>query len=149
MRAYCFLLLVVCLIFEASSGLQKWEAIKASAEPEIQRNEVLQLLDRIKNNLSSQFEITVDPTVATTKNDFVKLEKLSSGDKITVLANSGVSAAWGIHHYFKYFCGWHFSWDTTRTGIKIQKLYYYALEKGILDEGLQMKDGSFFLMHVC
>ena len=35
--------------------------------------------------------------------------------KIIVQASSGVAAAWGIHHYLKYYAGAHFSWDTTRT----------------------------------
>ena len=40
----------------------------------------------------------------------------SSEDLVIVEANTGVSAAWGIHHYLKYFCGCHFSWDTIRIG---------------------------------
>ena len=40
----------------------------------------------------------------------------SSEDPVIVEANTGVSAAWGIHHYLKYFCGCHFSWDTIRIG---------------------------------
>lgn len=140
---YCFLLLLFCfLIFEAaSSDLQKWEAIEASAEPKVQREEVLQLLERIKTDLSSAFEITVDPkVVASSKNsDFVSLEK-SSSDKIKVLANSGVSAAWGIHHYLKYFCGCHFSWDTSRIGKSIvlsphpESLLYSREPEGFLDD---------------
>ena len=35
--------------------------------------------------------------------------------KIVVQASSGVAAAWGIHHYLKYYVGAHFSWDTTRS----------------------------------
>ena len=33
---------------------------------------------------------------------------------IEVTASTGVLAVWGIHHYLKYDCGWHFSWDTYR-----------------------------------
>ena len=45
------------------------------------------------------------------------LKTASSAEALVIVeANTGVSAAWGIHHYLKYFCGCHFSWDTIRIG---------------------------------
>ena len=35
---------------------------------------------------------------------------------MSVTANNGVAASWGIHHYLKYFCGVHMSWDVDQLG---------------------------------
>ncbi len=35
---------------------------------------------------------------------------------IRVTANNGVAASWGIHHYLKYFCQIHISWDVDQLG---------------------------------
>lgn len=40
---------------------------------------------------------------------------------VSVMGNSGVSIVWGIHHFLKYKCGAHMSWDTTR--IRKHKIY--------------------------
>ncbi|XP_037082679.1 alpha-N-acetylglucosaminidase-like isoform X1 [Pollicipes pollicipes] len=36
----------------------------------------------------------------------------ASGGRVQVLASSGVAAAWGFHHYLKYVCHAHVSWDS-------------------------------------
>ena len=36
--------------------------------------------------------------------------------KVSVVANNGVAASWGIHHYHKYFCQVHISWDVDQLG---------------------------------
>ena len=93
---------------------------------------VYNLLDRIMPELSSQFDVEIDASKVNTveeEKDVVRLVKSASKNptaseataearaeaKIVVQASSGVAAAWGIHHYLKYYVGSHFSWDTTRS----------------------------------
>ena len=49
----------------------------------------------------------------------VETEELMTRTVFRVDASSGVAAAWGIHHYLKYWCNAHFSWDTTRIGSRL------------------------------
>ncbi len=99
---------------------QKWENIKASASPETQEKAVSDLLDRIRPGLSDQFSIEIDAVFAPRNKDKVTLMRESNGSSalVQVKANTGVAAAWGIHHYLKYSCGCHFSWDTIQTGCR-------------------------------
>ena len=99
---------IICL----AEPQQKWQSIESKTDPKIQRDEVYHLLDRVREQLSSEFEVDIDPSLAT-----VSLVK-ASNSKVQVKASTGVLAVWGIHHYLKYYCGCHFSWDTIRiTGI--------------------------------
>ena len=121
----------VFMIFECQStfGIQKWETIATSTKSKVQESEVYAFLDRIQANLSSKFDVTIQPKPKLQPNYNTKLEKVtpntdfvnfySSGaddQKVKVEANSGIAATWGIHHYLKYYCGCHFSWDTVRIG---------------------------------
>ena len=66
------------------------------------------LLDRIRPELSSEFEVEIQSGLKT-------VELLKDPDsKVKIKASTGVLATWGIHHYLKYYCGCHFSWDTIR-----------------------------------
>ena len=35
----------------------------------------------------------------------------ANGTAVLVRASSGVTAAWGVHHYLEQFCHCHVSWD--------------------------------------
>ena len=98
-------------------AVQKWEAIEASTEAKVQEKEVYNLLDRIQDKLSLKFEIIIksDKQNMPLNKDFVFVTKTPSiGALVRVEANTGVSASWGIHHYLKYYCGCHISWDIKR-----------------------------------
>ena len=43
--------------------------------------------------------------------DTARLVAAEGADRLAVHASSGVAAAWGFHHYLKYWCGCHVSWD--------------------------------------
>ena len=43
--------------------------------------------------------------------DVARLSAADGADFLAVHASSGVAAAWGLHHYLKYWCGSHVSWD--------------------------------------
>jgi hypothetical protein len=45
--------------------------------------------------------------ISTTQDDVVQVQ---------VTATTGVAAAWGIHHYLKYSCNVHVSWDVSQLG---------------------------------
>jgi hypothetical protein len=48
----------------------------------------------------------------------VSLVSRQVGDDVTVevTATTGVAAAWGIHHYLKYGCNVHVSWNVRQLG---------------------------------
>jgi alpha-N-acetylglucosaminidase len=112
----CVALLALLTLIEA--GSQKWKAIKTSLDPAMQRDEVYSLLERIKVGLSTEFDVHIDPKYAskinTDKVTVAKEDEVTASGKVKVIANSGVAATCGIHHYLKYNCGCHFSWDTIR-----------------------------------
>ena len=105
-----FVVLLLSPIAQAEKGphQQKWQQIQTPTEPQIQTQEVYRLLERIQKGLSSHFLISVDPQAGQT----VRLD--NTRIFIEVTASTGVLAVWGIHHYLKYNCGWHLSWDTYR-----------------------------------
>jgi hypothetical protein len=48
---------------------------------------------------------------------------------IQVTATTGVAAAWGIHHYLKYYCNVHISWDVNQLGTVYIKGLEFTLVK--------------------
>ena len=39
------------------------------------------------------------------------------GNKVKIIGNSGVAVAWAFHHYLKYFCDCHISWETSQLSL--------------------------------
>ena len=62
---------IICI---AEQAQQKWQSIETQTDPKTQQNEVYHLLDRIRDQLSSEFEVDIDPGVTT-----VNLFKASAG----------------------------------------------------------------------
>ena len=123
-----YIIFYISLSLNNCYAVQKWEAIEASTEAKVQEKEVYALLDRIQDNLSLKFEIIIksDKQNMPLNKDFVFVTKQPSiGALVRVEANTGVSASWGIHHYLKYYCGCHISWDIKR----ISKYTVYKLTK--------------------
>ena len=59
------------------------------------------------------FNVTINANLAPAQKDKVVLESFydhNNSTRVLVTANTGVAAAWGLHHYFKYNFGAHFSW---------------------------------------
>ena len=42
------------------------------------------------------------------------------GGRLRLEASSGVGAAWGLHHYLKYWCGCHVSWEADQLALPAQ-----------------------------
>ena len=38
-------------------------------------------------------------------------------NKVEITGNSGVAVAWAFHHYLKYFCDSHISWETSQLSL--------------------------------
>ena len=126
-----FFLLLTCTVFvaqvkpSASQKWQKWSFPSSERDAAVQEQEVYALLERLKANLSSQFDVQIEaakfPSFALTNEleqqgaAVVSITKTNVKAKVSVVASSGVTASWGIHHYLKYYVGFHMSWDTLRT----------------------------------
>ena len=57
--------------------------------------------------------------VSTTQDEVVQVQ---------VTATTGVAAAWGIHHYLKYGCNVHVSWDVSQLGKDHRKNWDYFFQ---------------------
>jgi len=83
----------------------------------IQENEVTKLTQRLLGNRSSEFLLTVEPVLRTPAgHDQAVLKSLTVDGvtKVHITGSTGVAAAWGLHHYLKYFCLAHISWQTVQ-----------------------------------
>lgn len=103
-----------------------WENLEPQSDLTSQEQEVVGLLKRVlpSPDIASQFQIKLVSIPDTKTNlddnlhhqDRVYLETSIDPNRsqtlVHVQANSGVAATWGIHHYLKYYCQGHFSWDT-------------------------------------
>ncbi|XP_065562833.1 alpha-N-acetylglucosaminidase-like isoform X6 [Artemia franciscana] len=76
-----------------------------------QEKAVRDLLIRLIPDVYSSFEITVDPTIFNDDQISFKILKTSENSTVKITGNSGVAAAWGVHHYLRNFCNCHISWD--------------------------------------
>ena len=73
------------------------------------------LLNRLIPDHSRLFDVTIQP--GDEERDHVSLVSRVRQDgvvEIQVTANTGVAAAWGIHHYLKYYCKVHVSWEASQ-----------------------------------
>ena len=121
----CFMV----FIFSFVKAEQKWENIQTSTPEDIQEIEATKLIHRLLPQYSKLINVKIlGPSFAPKNQDRVSIitENVSSNNIdesnilnkkiLTVTANTGVAAIWGINHYLKYFCNSHISWDTTRIG---------------------------------
>ena len=121
--------LTAVLFFQSINAVQKWEGIQTKTPLHIQQIEVEKLLKRLIPHHAHLFKIEVlgqtfapknqDKVTLTTENISISNDSLGQNGSdiaVHVVSNTGVAAAWGIHHYLKYFCNSHISWDTIRIG---------------------------------
>lgn len=68
------------------------------------------LISRLLPERTSEFTVVVDPSLATKPGqDVFTLE--TSANTLLLTGTSGVAAAWAFHHFLKYFCRAHISWN--------------------------------------
>ena len=116
-----FIFVAFAFLTREGSALEKWETIQTRTSAQVQAAEVTNLLARLlPDGKAHLFHVKIaDPSDAPKNKDRVSLVSYADGNgtvSINVTANTGVAAAWGVHHYLKYFCNSHISWDTVRIG---------------------------------
>jgi alpha-N-acetylglucosaminidase len=47
----------------------------------------------------------------------LQISKEELMDKVNIVGTSGVAAVWGFHHYLKYHCFCHVSWDSDQLSL--------------------------------
>ena len=111
---FCHVLLVYISAIHCHTAYTIWqEENKVSAV--IQESEVRNLVERLLGNRSSEFLVTVNPSMRTSTghNQAVIESHVESGVTVVhIVGSTGVSVAWGLHHYLKYYCLAHISWET-------------------------------------
>ena len=125
------LYLILLILVPWLNADQKWEKIQSTTPLNIQEQEAYSLVQRLIPDHYKLFNINVrGPNFSPKNTDQVVLMTESSSSNeverkfnpthtkiLTVTANTGPAAVWGINHYLKYFCNSHVSWDTTRIRI--------------------------------
>ncbi|CAH1105605.1 unnamed protein product [Psylliodes chrysocephalus] len=99
---------VECYKFENTLG-----HIKPKASPDVQSVAVQQLIQRILHQKALKFSVNVDPQFLVDNKEAFKVFKDRKGI-INIVGTSGVAAATGFHHYLKYFCNAHISWEVSQ-----------------------------------
>jgi alpha-N-acetylglucosaminidase len=63
---------------------------------------------------AERFSVTVNRNLkndSSCGHDIATILSADGEDAVTITASSGVAAVWGLHHYLKYWCNCHVSWD--------------------------------------
>ncbi|XP_060531766.1 alpha-N-acetylglucosaminidase [Cylas formicarius] len=99
-----------CRDFESTLG-----HIRTSTSVEEQKRAVEDLLVRLIPERATDFVISIDPALSQDNKDAFTLQKV--GGTVQVNGSTGVAAASGVHHYLKYFCGCHVSWEESQLNL--------------------------------
>lgn len=65
------------------------------------------------------------------------MQKNSSNEILEIKGSSGVAGAWGFHHYLKYYCNCHVSWEADQLN----------LPKSLPDVVLKITANDWFVTH--
>ena len=67
---------------------------------------------------ADEFDIKVDPSLRSADGKMRSEIVKSDGDRrVKITGSSGVAVAWIFHHYLKYSCSCHFSWETSQLSL--------------------------------
>ncbi|KAK3921345.1 Alpha-N-acetylglucosaminidase [Frankliniella fusca] len=121
------LTLVVVLALSAATQLDEhaadpppharhlFEAVRGRASAREQSLAVQALLQRLLPGRAHLFGVAVEPDPGPTPphahRDTFRVVKQPGRPYVNITGNSGVAAAWGLHHYLTQVCGCHVSWD--------------------------------------
>ncbi|XP_066253772.1 alpha-N-acetylglucosaminidase [Euwallacea similis] len=89
--------------------------LKPQSSSDVQEDAVIQLIQRILPNRSSEFAVTVNSSFTQDGKECFKIDKID--DKIQISGTTGVTAATGFHYYLKYFCNAHISWEVSQLNL--------------------------------
>ena len=110
-----FLLLAKCLCFNVYDS---WR-LENTVDNTKQENEVKHLIARVIGDRASEFDVEVSPNFRSEDDGKMKasIVKEDGDAQVKIKASSGVGIAWILHHYLKYFCKSHISWETKQLSL--------------------------------
>ncbi|XP_046664926.1 alpha-N-acetylglucosaminidase-like isoform X2 [Homalodisca vitripennis] len=91
--------------------------IRTYSNASTQEEAVKGLIQRVIGDRASEFSIMVNPEIQREGADVFKIYKSENDSIVEIEGSSGVAAAWGFHHYLKYFCNCHISWDDNQLNL--------------------------------
>ncbi|KAJ4434463.1 hypothetical protein ANN_23025 [Periplaneta americana] len=86
--------------------------LKVQTSDRVQTEAANGVVRRLISDKASLFQLTVDPNLGPVGKDTFKIVKEEGAEIVTIVGTSGVAATWGFHHYLKYYCHCHVSWDS-------------------------------------
>ncbi|PSN53363.1 Alpha-N-acetylglucosaminidase [Blattella germanica] len=88
--------------------------LRARTSSEIQEKAAKGVIERLIPDKADLFHITINPDIGPAGKDTFKIEKSIDDNLVYITGTSGVAAVWGFHHYLKYFCHCHVSWEANQ-----------------------------------
>lgn len=90
----------------------KWftyRQIKSETSIQDQEESVRGLITRLLHRRASEFTVIVNLSLAPLGQEAFTIETVQ--DRLVLKGTTGVAAGWAFHHYLKYFCEAHISWN--------------------------------------
>ncbi|XP_063220773.1 alpha-N-acetylglucosaminidase isoform X2 [Bacillus rossius redtenbacheri] len=85
--------------------------VKPDVSDEDQAAAALGVIQRLVPGRASEFRVSVDSSLGPRGKDTFVVQKGRSDSVVNIVGSSGIAAAWGFHHYLKYSCSCHVSWE--------------------------------------
>uniref|UniRef100_A0A1B6CZE1 Alpha-N-acetylglucosaminidase n=3 Tax=Clastoptera arizonana TaxID=38151 RepID=A0A1B6CZE1_9HEMI len=113
-----FIIFVLLIDRSQSYGFYKnLDNVKVKTRPVIQQHAVKDLVERLLGEKSSYFDVKVQSVTDSSQKDYFKITKYESNNTVQIIGSSGVAVAWGFHHYLKYYCKCHVSWEADQLNL--------------------------------
>ena len=108
------LLLSFSTIVSGYTALSLLRQVDVTVPPFRQESTVTGLIARLLGDRAGEVVVTVSPDMRQAGGrDHVAVTTDTAG-RVHVEGSSGVAVAWGLHHYLKYHCRAHVSWETSQ-----------------------------------
>nr|CAD7395903.1 unnamed protein product [Timema cristinae] len=91
--------------------------LKPRSSEGTQAEAVVGVIRRLIPSRAHEFNITVNMSKGPPGKDTFQVLKLANEDQVAITGTSGVAAAWGFHHYLKYHCMCHVSWEADQLNL--------------------------------
>ncbi|XP_046550249.1 alpha-N-acetylglucosaminidase-like isoform X2 [Haliotis rubra] len=95
-------------VLQCYSEFSTLNHIRSKTPYDVQSTAAGDLISRVIGNRSSDFLVSVDPSIGPKNRDTFKL--VSNGVKLSITGTSGVAVAMGFYYYLKYYCGGQYTW---------------------------------------
>ena len=112
---------------EESENSRTERSSKPEVERERQQEAVKDLIVRLLPKHASNFDIIINSNLGTAQHD--TFEYVSKEERLVIQGTSGVAAATALHHFLKYDCFAHVSWNGDQ--LKIPNPFPRVLEKAV------------------